>query len=153
LNFIQLYIGYIGASRAYGLHFELMDAALFLTNEGITIYLGHNYRWSRKWRFTATNAYVQTKTPASALSISKKPAQVIAAAAGGLATAAQAFATAAVPAPAYAPVVSVVPLKRSNSKTAAKPFASNAPQHGSTDAPAVQTGGRREKVRARAMAG
>jgi hypothetical protein len=151
LNFIQLYIGYIGASRAYGLHFELMDAALFLTNEGITIYLGHKYRWSRKWRFAAQNAYAQSKSAASAGSISNKPAQVIAAAAGGLATAAQALATAAVP--AYAPVVSVVPLNRSNSKTVAKPFAANAPQHGAKDAPTVDTRARRAKVRVPAMAG
>jgi hypothetical protein len=153
LNFIQIYIGYIGASRSYGLHFELMDAALFLTNEGITIYLGHKYRWSRKWRVNPpkTGAYVRTGAATSALS---KPAQLVAAAAGGLATAAQALATAAVPVPAYAPVVSVVPLKRSNSKTGAKqPFASNAPQHDSTDTSAVQPRGRREKVRARAMAG
>jgi hypothetical protein len=152
LNFIQIYIGYIGASRSYGLHFELMDAALFLTNEGITIYLGHKYRWSRKWRVNPqAGAYVQTGAATSALS---KPAQLVAAAAGGLATAAQALATAAVPVPAYAPVVSVVPLKRTNSKTVAKqPFASNAPQHDSSDTPAVQARGRREKVRAPAMAG
>ena len=50
LNFFQLYIGYIGASRAYGMHLEIMDVALFLTNQGVTVYWGHTHRWSRKWR-------------------------------------------------------------------------------------------------------
>ena len=49
LNLIQIYVGYIGAGSAFGLHLEVFDNALFLTTQGVTMYWGHKHRWSRKW--------------------------------------------------------------------------------------------------------
>lgn len=138
MNLIQMYIGYIGASRAYGLHFEVMDLALFLTNEGITIYFGHRYRWARKWRINVTDGRVTQGAVRKAVpAASRLPAKVAAAASGAFATAAQALASPAAVAPStYTPVVSVVPYTREPA-AAAKDSASRIPQHDALRAPQV----------------
>ena len=113
MNFFQLYVGYIGASRAYGVHLEIVDTALFLTNQGITIYLGHKYRWSHKWRIGSAASPVSSAGSRQA-SKSRTPGRMAAAASGALATAAHALASPVVPVQVYTPVVSVVPLVRGN---------------------------------------
>jgi len=119
LNVIQLYIGHIGASRAYGLHFEILDFALFLTNQGLTIYLGHSRRWSHKWRVNTSRMSPNAAAARSAAPRRRTPATVAAAASSAFATAAHALAGAAAPQPStYAPVVSIVPIARQNSAIA-----------------------------------
>jgi hypothetical protein len=119
LNVIQLYIGHIGASRAYGLHFEILDFALFLTNQGLTIYLGHNRRWSHKWRVNTPRMNPQAAVARAATPRRRTPATVAAAASSAFATAAHALAGGAAPQPStYAPVVSIVPVARQNSAMA-----------------------------------
>jgi hypothetical protein len=151
LNFIQLYIGYIGASRAYGMHFELMDVALFLTNQGITVYWGHKHRWSHKWRIRMLTAPVSTVAPAQ-LSKSRTPRRVVAAASGAFAGAAQALASPVVHVPSYTPVISVVPLTRGDSKSFGKPPVINAPRRESRSGAVESSDASAEKVRAPAEA-
>jgi hypothetical protein len=150
LNFIQLYIGYIGASRAYGVHFELMDVAVFLTNQGITIYWGHKHRWSRKWRIKVPTSAMSTVAPAQ-LSKNRTPRRVVAAASGAFAGAAQALANPAVHIPSYTPVISVVPITRVDLKSFDKPPVINAPRRESRSG-AVESSDASEKVRAPAVA-
>jgi hypothetical protein len=145
LNFIQLYIRYIGASRAYGVHFELMDFALFLTNQGITIYLGHKHRWSRKWHIKAPTPAMSTPPHAQPSKI-RTPGRVAAAASGAFASAAQALASPVVELPTYTPMISVVPVMKGNSKNLAQPPAITAPRRDSK-ANAVESASPSEKAK------
>ena len=146
LNFIQLYIGYIGGSRAYGMHLEIMDVALFLTNQGVTIYWGHAHRWSRKWRIKAP-ASVQAPKPGIAVAQVRAGAnrpQVAASTGGLLGTDTAAGLSPASIAPGYAPAFSVVPLR---SAKAAKSSRVPAPP------PDRARDGTRERAPAKVMAG
>jgi hypothetical protein len=149
LNFIQLYIGYIGASRAYGVHFELMDVALFLTNQGITIYLGHKHRWSRKWRIKAPTPAMSTLPYAEPSKI-RTPGRVAVAASGAFASAAQALASPVAHVPSYTPMISVVPITKGNSKSSMKPPAITPPRR-DLKSGALECANPREKVRAPAV--
>ena len=113
LNLIQLYIGYIGASRAYGLHLEVVDLALFLTNEGITVYVGHKFRWAHKWNANSGIRKVLAGAASSVIGAIRIPSRVVAAASGAFATAAQALASPVAPVVSPPPpVVSVMPYTR-----------------------------------------
>jgi hypothetical protein len=153
LNLIQLYIGHIGASRAYGLHFELMDAALFLTNEGITIYLGHKHRWSRKWRVKAQKTAVKMTQHGKAAQVGRRKPSTVIAADTVAPAAGEALASLATGGPAHSPVLSVVSLAPKRSRAPAKSPVSTALRGSVSGGALLEESGASEREKAHAMAG